>query len=85
LSIAPLSQLQGLEADLIHAVDSLQKCKRIRGTAPTLEDLNPIEETEIGHSDYRFPGGNDEIVAEALRATTNAQDEDVDEAEEEGG
>jgi len=48
LSIAPLSQLQGLEADLIHAVDSLQKCKRIRGTAPTLEDLNPIEETEIG-------------------------------------
>jgi len=85
LSIPPLSQLQGLEADLIHAVDSLQKRKRIRGTAPTLEDLlNPIEETEIGHSDYRFPGGDDEIVAEALRATTNAQDEDVNEADEEG-
>jgi len=32
----------------------------------------------------RFPGGDDEIVAEALCATMNTQDEDVDEAEEEG-
>ena len=85
LSIAPLSQLQGLEANLIHAVDSLQRCKHIHGTAPTLEDLlNPIKETKIGHSDYWFPGGDDEIIAEAHCATTDVQDEDADEAEEEG-
>ncbi|KIM74848.1 hypothetical protein PILCRDRAFT_14146 [Piloderma croceum F 1598] len=48
-----ISQLQDLEAGLMHAVNSLQQCKRTRSTAPTLKDiLNPIEETEIGHSDY---------------------------------
>ena len=83
-SVAPFSQLQGLEVDLMRAVDDLQQRKRIRGTAPTLEDLlNPIEEIEIGHSDYRFPGGDDEIVAEALRATTDAPDEEMDDDEEE--
>jgi hypothetical protein len=71
-SIASFSQLQDLEADLIHVIDNLQKRKCIRGTAPTLEELlNPVEETEIGHSDYRFLGGDDEIVAEALRTTTS--------------
>jgi len=88
-SVASLSQLQDLEAKLMHAVNSLQQRKRIRGTAPSLEDLlNPIEETEIGHSDYRFPGGDDEIIAEARRTTTETQDEMDDEAqeeEEEGG
>ncbi|KAH9010168.1 hypothetical protein EDB83DRAFT_2173810, partial [Lactarius deliciosus] len=63
---ASFSQLKDLEADLMCAIDSLQKCKCIRGTALTLEDLlNPIEETEIGHSDYQFPGSDDKIVAEA--------------------
>ncbi|KAH9160083.1 hypothetical protein EDB89DRAFT_1915231 [Lactarius sanguifluus] len=94
-SIAPhasFSQLQDLEADLMCAIDSLQQRKHIRGTAPTLEDLlNPIEETEIGHSDYWFPGGDDEIVAEALHIITgtDTQDEEVDdetqEVEEDGG
>jgi hypothetical protein len=43
----------------------LQQRKHIHGTAPTLKDLlNPIEETEISHLDYRFPGGDNEIVAQ---------------------
>ncbi|KAH9013972.1 hypothetical protein EDB85DRAFT_894205 [Lactarius pseudohatsudake] len=93
-SIAPhasFSQLQDLEADLMCAIDSLQQRKHIHGTAPTLEDLlNLIEETEIGHSDYWFPGGDDEIVAEALHMITGMDiqdvevDDEVQEAEEEG-
>jgi hypothetical protein len=56
----------------MHAVNSLQQHKHICGTAPILEDLlNPIEETEIGRSDYQFPGGNNEIVTEALHTTAN--------------
>ena len=63
----------------MHAVNSLQQRKHICGTAPTLEDLlNPIEETEIGHSDYRFLGGDNEIVAEALRTTMDTQDDEMD-------
>jgi hypothetical protein len=83
------SQLQDLEANLMCAVNSLQQCKRIHSTAPTLEDLlNPIEETEIGYSDYRFPGGDNKIVVEALCTTTETRDDKMDEEmqeEEEGG
>ena len=75
-------------------VDELWKRRRLR-TRPTLEDLlNPIEENEVGDSPYRFPGGDEEIIAEAQRLTTadgtdnpdrNAQemidDDDEDEAD----
>jgi hypothetical protein len=44
---------QELEANLMHAVKSLQQRKHIHGTAPKLKDLlNPIEETEISRLDY---------------------------------
>ena len=47
--------------------------------------LNPIEETKIGHSDYRFPGGDNEIVMEALHTIADTRDEEMDdEAQEEG-
>jgi hypothetical protein len=37
---------------------------------PTLEELlNPDGEDEIGDSPHRFPGGDDEILAEAVKQT----------------
>ena len=62
----------------MHTVNNLQQRKHIQGTAPTLEDLiNPIK-IKISHSDYRFPGSDNEIIAEALCATTDAPDEEID-------
>ena len=74
----------------MNSVSILQEWKRIQGTAPTLEDLlNPIEEKEVGDSPYRFPGGDDEIIAEVLWITNgepDAEDDvDSDDKKEESG
>jgi len=60
-------QLNTLEKDLLASVSELKKRKRIIGTAPTLEDLlNPIEENETGESNFHFPGGDADIVAQVV-------------------
>lgn len=51
----------------MQAVAKLKIRRWIIGTAPTLEDLlNPIQECEIGDSQYCFDGSNVEIIAMAL-------------------
>jgi len=67
----------------MNTVKDLQHRKRIRGTAPTLEDLlNPIEEDIIGCTGLEFPGGDDEIIAEVTRPTTDSiEDEEVEEVD----
>jgi hypothetical protein len=82
-----LPQLEELEINLMRSVSTLQERKRVRGTAPTLEDLlNPMEETTIGNSPYSFPGGDDEIIAEAVQLTNGEPDptEDSDDPDNEG-
>lgn len=83
---ADLPQLDRLEAGLMEAVADLKARKRITGTPPTLEELvNPVEENEIGESEYSFPGGDDEIIAAALEATKQSDDvaENQDESDDE--
>ena len=63
----PLCQLNMLEHDLMVQVAELQKRKRIRGTALSLEEmLNPIEENCVGETGYEFPGGDEEIIARVI-------------------
>ena len=67
-------------------VDTLREKGRIPGTRPSLEDLlNPSAESKIGDSSYEFPGGDQEIIAEAKRRAlgTNSTDNGGDEAEDE--
>ena len=65
--LAP-NQLTTLECGLMECVTKLGDRKRIRGTRPTLEDLlNPVEEREIGESEFCFPGGDGEIIAKVIR------------------
>ena len=67
-----LPELDHAENELMKVVDDLYERKRIRGTCPTLEDLlNPAGEREIGYSPYRYPGGDDEIIAEVKRGMEN--------------
>lgn len=82
------AQLEALESELMAAVDDLKQRKRIRGTAPTLEDLlNPIEERETGENRFAFPGGDDDIIAAVLKKddekmeSQGADDEDDGAAE----
>ncbi|KIJ08821.1 hypothetical protein PAXINDRAFT_18069 [Paxillus involutus ATCC 200175] len=74
-----LPELERAEAELMQAVNSLHERKRIRGTRPTLEDLlNPVEETEVGDSPYRFPGGDADIIAEVKRGEMQTEDLEED-------
>ncbi|KAG9308100.1 hypothetical protein JVU11DRAFT_6744 [Chiua virens] len=50
-----LPKLRHAESDLLEAVDELVEQKYL---------LNPVEEKEIGHSPYQYPGGDKEIIAE---------------------
>ncbi|KIJ51658.1 hypothetical protein M422DRAFT_157586 [Sphaerobolus stellatus SS14] len=62
LPIHPIA-LQTVENELQDCIDELKRRKRIIGTPLTLQDLlNPVEEQEIGQSQYAFAGGDDEIV-----------------------
>jgi len=62
-TLPTIPQLTEAENGLKEAVDDLKQRKRIIGTPLTLEEmLNPIEEREVGNSEYRFEGGEDEIV-----------------------
>jgi len=71
-----IPQLTAFETDLMESVAELHRRRRIVGTVPTLEDLlNPIQEREIGDSPYRFPAGDDDIVAEVLKETEGSQQE----------
>ena len=48
-----IAQLAALETELMDSVAKLKNCKRIIGTAPTLDELlNPIQEREVGDSPY---------------------------------
>ena len=62
-------------------VAELQKRKRIRGTALSLEEmLNPIEENCVGETGYEFPVGDEEIIARVSNDGADSGSED-DEAE----
>ena len=77
-----LNQLTMLENDLMECVTKLGDRKRIRGTCPTLEDLlNPVEEREIGESDFLFPGGDGEIIAKVIRELQPGGDVEAEEIE----
>jgi hypothetical protein len=68
-----LTKLSTLETELMKSVVELQACKRINGTAPTLEELvNPIEENKIGDLPYQFPGGDDEILDQVLNGESSS-------------
>jgi hypothetical protein len=74
-------QLNALETDLMDAIAELKTRKRIVGTAPSLKDLlNPVQEREIGDSQFRFPGGDSEILAQAVH---EARGEDPSVADDE--
>ena len=63
-----LPELESTELELMQVVDELHRRRRIIGTRPTLEDLlNPVEEKEVGHSPYRYPGGDNEIIEEVRK------------------
>jgi len=68
---------------------SLKHHNRIHGTVPTLEDLlNPVEEQEVGKHQYRYPGGNDEIIKEVMEGrdemveSVEIEEQDQEEVEE---
>jgi len=62
-----LKQLTLLEDDLMDCVTKLGDHKWICGTHPMLEVLlNLVEEREIGESEFRFPGGDTEIITKVI-------------------
>jgi hypothetical protein len=62
---ARLQQLQEIEKELQECVKELKRRNRIIGQPLTLQDLlNPVEEQDVGQSQYAFEGGDDEIVAQ---------------------
>src|SRR5882762_4573876 len=66
----------------------LKHRNRIHGTVPTLEDLlNPVEEQEVGKHQYRYPGGDNEIVKEVMEGrdemVESVEIEEQDQEEEE--
>lgn len=80
-----LPQLKELECDLMQSVSELHTRKHIHGAMPTLKDLlNPLQEDEVGDSPYLFPGGDDDIIAEAVHMTTGCGEEEI-ESDEDGG
>src|SRR5882762_3764443 len=69
---------------------SLKHHNHIHGTVPTLEDLlNPVEEQEVAKHQYRYPGGNDEIVKEVMEGrdgmveSVEVEEQDQEEEEDE--
>lgn len=68
-----LPQLTALKTDLMTSVADLKGRMWIVGTALTLEDLlNPVEELKVGKSPYDFPGGDDEIIQQAINDTNTS-------------
>lgn len=61
-------QLVTIEEHLIASVEKLQKKNRIFGELPTVDELtDPVQEREVSEdSPYAFPGGDKEIVEQAL-------------------
>ena len=94
-TLPTMLQLTEAENGLQEAVDDLKRRKRSIGTPLTLEEmLNPIEEREVGNSEYRFEGCKDEIVDQvnhemALKRgeieEIESDDEEEDEQEEDIG
>jgi DDE superfamily endonuclease len=63
---ADTTQCQLLEEDLLKSVAELRRRNRIHGEVLTLEEmLDPVEELEIGKSEYAFEGDAD-IVTQVL-------------------
>jgi hypothetical protein len=62
------TQVTTLEIELMDSVGGLKSRNRILGEPPTIEELfDPVEEREVGDHDYKFPGGDKEIVEEVRR------------------
>ncbi|KIJ26725.1 hypothetical protein M422DRAFT_272186 [Sphaerobolus stellatus SS14] len=58
-------QLQEIEKEHESCVKELKRRNKIVGQPLTLQDLlNPLEEQDIGQSQYTFEGGDDEIIAQ---------------------
>ncbi|KAJ3574251.1 hypothetical protein NP233_g1893 [Leucocoprinus birnbaumii] len=82
-------QLQELEKELLEHVGELQARRRM--VPLTLEEmLNPVEERQVGESEYRFEGGDDEIIrivkeklGEPLGAAMEVEDSDDEDEEQE--
>lgn len=87
--VACSEQIQTAERDLLSAVDQLRQRNRVRGLALTAEELlDPVEERQIGYSEFEFPNGDEDIVRavkEKLSGSTvepETVDDDSDEADE---
>ncbi|KAG1764954.1 hypothetical protein EDD22DRAFT_951411 [Suillus occidentalis] len=63
-----LTQVTSLETELMDSIDELKSRNRIFGKPPTVKELlDPVEEREVGGHDYKFPGGDKDIVEEVQR------------------
>lgn len=83
-SLMPPQQLSEAENDLNNAVDDLKRRNQIVGTPLTLEEiLDPIEEREISDSEYRFEGGDNDIVDQVNHEMAVKKGEIVEIEEEE--
>lgn len=69
-------QIQEIEERLLESIEILKERRRIIGPLPTLDDLiEPPEEKEAKNSQYKFEGGDQEIVAEVKHQLAVARGE----------
>jgi hypothetical protein len=77
--LAGTPQCKMLESQLLQSVAELKKRNRIFGKEPSIEDLvNPIEEKEIGQSEFIFEGGDVEICSQVRREAAIARGEIIE-------
>jgi hypothetical protein len=86
------SQLERAEKDLLDAVQKLRERKRVHGEPLSLDEmLDPVDERQIGKSEFDFPGGDDKIVSVATAAAAAGShflsvdvkmDDDIDDDED---
>ncbi|KAG2353262.1 hypothetical protein BDR07DRAFT_1496605 [Suillus spraguei] len=68
-----LTQVTTLEIELMNSVGGLKSRNQIFGKPPTIKELlDPVEEREVGDHDYKFLGGDNEIVEEDGNEDENA-------------
>ncbi|TFK31239.1 hypothetical protein BDQ12DRAFT_672021 [Crucibulum laeve] len=86
---APVPQVTTLEGKLMACVSELRSWNQLHGEALSVNQLlDPEGEKEIGDSPYRFEGGDDKILAEAMHQLAVERGEfieiDSDSEDEEG-
>jgi hypothetical protein len=80
-----LPQLVSLKTDFMSSVVELKTHKRIVDTAPMLKDLlNPVEEWKVSESPYDFPGGDEEIMQQAVQDVNRAKMIEGSDSKDEG-